>query len=129
MNKLTQEQKRVKIAEACGFQFTHQGNPTKTGYWYNPDHALCQDGVVIWDAAELPDYCGDLNAMHEAERWLATNTPLTTAYWRKVVEVVCDDADEPMNFDECTMFLAITANAEQRAEAFGRTLNLWEEGQ
>ena len=59
-----------------------------------------------------PDYCNDLNAMHEAEQQLR-------------------DFDEWMIYDKA---LAETAEgftwhatARQRAESFLRTLNLWEE--
>lgn len=134
--KLTQEEKNQRIAKACGWIVTlaTRENPVENGSfrlpnyfgdpvnaWTHPD----KDGVWI----KPPDYFHDLNAMHEAERWLANQTALTTAYWRIVVGEICNDADEPLNFDECTMFLSITATAAQRAEAFGLATKKWEAGQ
>src|ERR1700744_1769935 len=71
VQKLTPEEKRIKIAEACGYQ------------WFPSCHckdqhilALSQEhadtlilGAWIWALA--PDYLSDLNAMHMAENLLA----------------------------------------------------------
>jgi hypothetical protein len=57
------------------------------------------------------NYCGDLNAMHEAEKML---TP--TQIEDYIIEVM-QFSHEP-----------IIATARQRAEAFLRTLGKWEEG-
>lgn len=58
----------------------------------------------------LPDYLNDLNAMHEAEEVLNFDQ--------------MDDYD--VQLARITM-RRFRANARQRAEAFLRTLNLWEE--
>lgn len=60
----THEAINVKIAELSGF--VRESWPGGI-FWYNPDHPLCDEGKVIHDAEDLPNYCGDLNAMHEAE--------------------------------------------------------------
>jgi hypothetical protein len=61
-----------------------------------------------------PDYLNDLNAMHEAEMTLA-NDPKFHAYEASLDKVV------PMSQRW------IFATAAQRAEAFLKALNLWEE--
>ncbi len=87
--QLTNEQKRIKIAEACGWRYknTH-------AMWLSPSG---QPGFT-----DCPDYLNDLNAMHEAEQVL-TDEQLEE-YFTRIHK----------NF-----------SASQRAEAFGRTLNLW----
>lgn len=57
----------------------------------------------------------DLNAMHEAEEWLSTQTDLIGEYCEALGKVV-DCA--------CTWEL-IHATAEQRAEAFLRAIGKW----
>lgn len=62
-----------------------------------------------------PDYLNDLNAMHEAEK-VAIRGHRDMEY-RETLERVCNEG-----------YAAIVhATAAQRAEAFGRTLNLWTE--
>ena len=55
------------------------------------------------------NYCGDLNAMHEAENTCINTAKLKAEYCRLINR----------NFQ---------ATARQRAEAFLRTLGKWEEG-
>lgn len=63
-----------------------------------------------------PDYCTDLNAMHEAEMIF---TP-ESKYWMyyALLDEMCGSS-----------FKAIRATARQRAEAFLRVLGKWEEVQ
>ena len=60
--------------------------------------------------AHVPDYCKDLNAMHKAEKRL-NNKDL----WEKYKSTLLIWITEP-----------VCATAAQRAEAFLKTLNLWE---
>lgn len=98
---MTNEQINAAIAEACG--------------WVpGCDRGICWDqhGNAIITA---PDYCNDLNAMHEAEKVLTEHQndsiyPRNLGAWRNPTK-------------------AIYAPAAQRSEAFLRTLGLWEEAQ
>jgi hypothetical protein len=75
--------------------------PDKRGLgWLNPNGCY----------TETPNYCADLNAMNEAE-WSLTDDQL----WRMAREI--ERNDEQWYF---------RATARQRAEAFLRTLGLWE---
>lgn len=111
---LTQEQKRIRIAEACGW-----GKSPQEKLWYalgcgdfaDPMIAGFRDGHV----APLPDYFGDLNAIHEAENVL--NDTQHSNYRGELLKVCLSLAD------------ALCATAAQRAEAFGLALGLWEEGE
>jgi hypothetical protein len=74
----------------------------------------------------LPDYCTDLNAMHEAERVL--NYEQCEAFSNAVADIVCAtnrEKDYPFPWQ----FARIHATARHRAEAFLRTLGKWEEGE
>ena len=56
---MTDEQINIAIAEVCGWK-----------YEKNETHA--PDGAFWWSKKpEFPDYCNDLNAMHEAEMVLS----------------------------------------------------------
>jgi hypothetical protein len=69
-----------------------------------------------------PNYPHDLNAMHEAEKTLKPKQALD--YWNRLNKL---QGNSPTN-SLCLVFGdAVFANAEQRAEAFLRTLNLWED--
>lgn len=100
---MTDEKINATIAEACG--------------WV-PD---CDRGIC-WDqhgAAIItpPNYCGCLNAMHEAEK------ALTKAQWQEFVDHLAKGWGSVSDSwkDVCH------ATARQRAEAFLRTLGKWEE--
>ena len=68
-----------------------------------------------WDM--VPNYCTDLNAIHEAE--LATfKTGFAWGEYFAHLAIVCDLGNDP-----------ITATARQRSEAFLRTIGKWEESE
>ncbi len=66
------------------------------------------------------DPLNDLNAMHEAERTLTYNQRMH--FRGELVEMM-----RPKYKFESACLMAIHATAKQRAKAFLRTLNLWEE--
>lgn len=115
LTDLSPEQKRIAIAEACGWRDCCVATTEK--YW--------KDGDVIGQPKEeygwciLPDYLNDLNAMHEAEKVLT----------RKQVSHYGELLSESANrtYDYPASYLVATATAAQRAEAFLRTLNLWKQ--
>ena len=102
------EKINIAIAEACG--------------WTDCEHieslGLCKgkhkDVRNQYDSghSELPDYCNDLNAMHQAEKILNYGQ-----YFRYINEL-------------CTLTIAdnnsmYLATAAQRAEAFLKTIGKW----
>lgn len=106
--EMTPEQKRIAIAKACG--------------WTDCEHieslGLCK-GIHKnvrdqYDSghSELPDYLNDLNAMHKAEATMG-DPQLWMEYEDNLAKV--------MNHVGWIWH----ATAAQRAEAFGKTLNLW----
>lgn len=104
---MTDKQINAAIAEACGWteiQNTMDGcyglkSPTR-GY------------------IRIPDYCTDLNAMHEAEKIM------TKDQWEDFVDYLVNDWSTPDPWKE-----VCHTTARQRAEAFLRTLGKWEEVQ
>jgi hypothetical protein len=93
---MTDEQINAAIADACGWK------PDKRGLGWLSPHGYY---------APEPDYCNDLNAMHEAEATLTEDQ-----LWRMAREI--ERNDEQWYF---------RATARQRAETFLRTLGKWEE--
>jgi len=75
------------------------------------------DGHISID--RIPDYCNDLNAMHEAEKVLPRQL-YHVDYWQKGYG----------RFQTIVSEMTVTpfsATASQRAEAFLKTLGKWEE--
>lgn len=125
MNTMTPERMRAKIAEVCGWEVWEgvENRPSlakprdkkQRDYWIS-----CGCSVVNKPNERvtgiIPDYLNDLNAMHDAEPVLGTKQSLQ---WHRYVDwlinLCADSANTP-----------IDASADQRAEAFLRTLNLWE---
>ena len=99
MNK---EKQRIAIAEACGIV-----SKDKWGTLYKTPRGILRD---------CPDYLADLNAMHEAEK-VFEGYGMRQSYRRNLL-IACDIND---------LNEIISASAAQRAEAFLRTINKWEE--
>lgn len=109
---MIEEEINAAIAEACGW--TRVNARHRSGIAPNADYV---GGEFI------PNYCTDLNAMHEAEQHL----------WRKDWFMRYDYVDElgklqnPHNWQRMEASDMLDATARQRAEAFLRTLGKWEE--
>lgn len=98
---MTDDQINQAIAEACGIVGKDQ---------YGPLYQAPGGWVV-----DCPQFCGDLNAMHEAEKVL--NTIEQGNYWDHLKDLTDEGFDQ------------LHATARERAEAFLRTLGKWEEVQ
>lgn len=85
----------------------------------------CGTDIYIDDelSERIPDYPNDLNAMFEAEKIL---TPKETEVY---VLILLDMMQIPHAFRHLTRtyYLVMHATAEQRAEAFLKTIGKWEE--
>ena len=104
---MTNEQINIAIAEVCGYK-KHE----EFYRWLDPQTKewLC------WKS--LPDYCNDLNAMHEAEKQLT----------KKQLQTYLDFlADAPRDCVHQTWSGSVFTTARQRAEAFLRTIGKWKE--
>lgn len=93
---MTDEEINIAIAKACGWELT------PNAWWYKAGEYL----------PFVPDYCNDLNAMHEAEKVLKGG--MRSKYDAELTLICLRD----YNF-------IWESTARQRAEAFLKTLNLW----
>ena len=118
------EQQRIAIAEACGWRIESDGACT---FVYPPNEKM-GTGYRMNDIRHpkiirlLPDYINDLNAMHEAERFLDYDQ--CEQYASDLWDIIMC-AEESMENPPPSNFACIHATAAQRAEAFLKTLNLW----
>jgi hypothetical protein len=97
--KLTEKEKRIKLAEAQGL----------TGW----EEARC-----------LPDYFNDLNAVQELQDKLTNDQQFEFVYHlNDVLGLV--PLSSPASYREVVLFAFANATAAQRCEALGLALNLW----
>ena len=113
---MSPERQRVVIAQVCGW--------TK----FEPDtiQYLAQGPDGKWGL--IPNYLRDLNAMHEAEKLLTGKQFSRYAVW--LARVIAGTQNAPRASGTrvfCGQRFLLSATAAQRAEAFLRTLSLWEE--
>jgi hypothetical protein len=104
---MTDEQINIAIAETCGYKNVTIGVTEGTirvvvGYKH---HTFDE---------EIPDYCNDLNAMHEAEKIF------DHALYCRYINELCDITIKGNN----SMYMA---TAVQRAEAFLKTIDKWKD--
>lgn len=124
MNELTNEQKRIKIAEALGWKRREpflNAIGTMTQQWEKAGE-INGDGCGGHTLDELPDYFEDLNAMHEAEETLTEEQ--RNQYLKALNGPYMGGAygTGPGFYD---WWRTTHATAAQRAEAFGKTCGLW----
>jgi hypothetical protein len=104
---MTKEQINIAIAEACGW----------TGF--NPDNIPdCLQYTARSPSGKwglIPDYLNDLNAMHEAEKVLGEIYSIKSCEYDDWLQSIIEH-DQKWR-----------ATARQRAEAFLKNINKWEE--
>ncbi len=105
---MTNEQINITIAEHCGF--TDIMWPT--GFHQQMSDEKSKQAGGRW-RFQIPDYCNDLNAMHEVElKCILIDSILTDRYSHNLY----DASDLP----------SFSSTARQRAEAFLKTIGKWE---
>ena len=105
---MTNEQINIAIAEACGWEEVEP--------WLNGDRCFELAGSTCgYRLEDIPDYCNDLNAMHQAEKIF------NHAQYCRYISELCTLTSADNN----SMYLATAA---QRAEAFLKTIGKWEGG-
>ena len=109
---LTEEQKRIKLAEFEGFKIPkiYKDGTCHSDYWEWKD----------FESKTIPDYFHDLNAVSKLEE------RLTNEQKDDYVEKL-----SPTGKSRCpwSTFTILHASATQRSEAIGITLGLWKEGE
>lgn len=116
---MTDQEINIAIAEACGWE-----REVVHDELCNEDfQAWKRDGRRLLTPMGLPDYCHDLNAMHEAESVLSVSERST--FMDKLDDSVpLLDVDQNVNYSEWHL---CHSTARQRAEAFLRVKGLWRE--
>jgi hypothetical protein len=112
---MTNEQINIAIAEACGWIIIKACDGSLIGKPKNEQGPM----------DEIPDYCNDLNAMHEAEKTL--DFEQAELFEGELCDVTFKNNDGSENPLPCK-FSVCHATAHQRAEAFLKTINKWEGG-
>jgi len=115
LSRLSPDEKRVKIAQACGYTETAKSNSTYPRFY------IPNSGRAKWvDFDNLPDYLNDLNAMHEAVASLTDHQRhayaviLSGMLWLPAHQRGWDDWRDTIAVSEAT--------ASQRADAFLLTI-------
>ena len=109
---MTDEQINIAIAKACGWIIIKAGDGSLIGKLKNEQGPM--DG--------LPDYCNDLNAMHEAEATL--DFEQAELFEDELCDVTFKNNDGLENPLPCR-FSVCHATSRQRAEAFLKTIEKW----
>ena len=103
--KLTPGEQRISVAECDKWKF----QKVPGAFEFISIHPSGDTyRTPFGDIAHLPDYLGDLNVMHEAEKILYTRTDGALATFNEILEDMCTD--------ESTFVWSATA--AQRVEAF-----------
>ena len=110
---MTPEAQRTAIATACGWT-TKQCSENVYKSTNGKQTITTNEGLI----ESLPDYLTDLNTMHEAEKMLTEDQ--FYSYYHTLIKLWSLQADFKHDMHP------ICATAAQRAEAFLRTLNLWD---
>ena len=96
----------LAIAEACGWTDISQYTQAVDGwYGHEPENGL---------HSQVPNYCNDLNAMHEAEKQMRNGD------WTRYCQYLAEYGGGTVRF------VSVHATAQSRAEAFLKTLGKWE---
>ena len=111
---MSPEAQRIAIAEACG-----EINPRFTESGACIASTAIADGIE-WGTHGVSNYLNDRNAMHEAvHKWLES---AQSQYIRaEMEEMLAHQIRKILKFQHATFI----ATAAQLAEAYLRTLNLW----
>lgn len=125
MNK---EKQRIAIAEACGMIGPFDDRWIKE-YEKEGGDAYGFTGFENGELVFVRDYLNDLNAMHQAEKALTDEQFFS--YGEHLDKITLPEDKMQMCYVACPevgMYRElICATAAQRAEAFLKTLNLWED--
>ena len=109
---MTQEQQRIAIATACGWKGISEQFLVGYAPWHKVPYSerinTCPiNELEYFPLDNIPNYPSDLNAMHEAEKTLS-------------------DKHGDDEWSRYTDSITVCATAAERAEAFLKTLELWQ---
>ena len=125
---MSPDKQRLAIAESCGWQA-----PFQIG-WLRDFGPEAEDVCAFCgtdpsgDRSPVPDFCADLNAMHEAEKVLEGHPKRDDFghYLARIVLAFGLNEDGVAIINAWSLRRILHAPAAQRAEAFLRTIGKWE---
>ena len=109
------EQKRIAIAEACGWTNVRETAFGLLGCHPKADLSVLSDEYLC--ARPLPDHLHDLNACREFEEVLNSPKYMQFHAFNNYAAMLCEMCKHEYN--------AIAATAPQRCEAFLKTIGKW----
>jgi hypothetical protein len=124
-NNMSPEAQRIAIAGACGWIEVRAevdwlpGELTGIFTWPHPTKT--DETKYYISRKPVPNYLYDLNAMHRAEK------KLTLVQWDEYLGILYSLVQDPHICSLTHAMAYVCATAAQRAEAFLRTLGLWDE--
>lgn len=110
---MTDQEINCAVAEACGWE---KCNPCEKNGYYDQWRLPSNDGCI--HTTQLPDFCHDLNAMHEAEEHLKDTE--IAEYMVAIGFSICENG-------WIGWWDQLHATSRQRSEAFLRVKGLWKE--
>ena len=121
---MTHDEQRIAIAKACGWT-----DIRRQRLWAG-DQDLWGTKLIGGEKHRnrLPDYLNDLNAMHKAMQVLV-DKGLMWQFANQIIGIICSAKGlslQTLEQQDYLIFLA-SSTAELEAEAFLRTLGLWQE--
>jgi hypothetical protein len=130
--KLTQEIKRIRIAEACGWTFhpLTDRDPSLPGYEeFKATALMCwvRPGGDSWQHEQPPDFFHDINAINAAARALndkqfhTFTLRLCDLSWERYPRQTYENHADYIN----RLRVSFAGTAEEQSEAYGRSLSLW----
>ena len=116
---MTKEQINQTIAGACGWTVIGHSDGLLMGC--RPGNSTIRNPI--------PNYHGDLNACAEMEKTLAIDLEYQYAVQLAIMTIGQEFSDDGFSPNGWGYYAVLHATAPQRAEAFCRTLGLWEDGE
>lgn len=127
---MTTIEQRIAIAEWMGWKFVKMPHGEHGYYYFKPNAERiemakignCPGATPLY---EIPEFCEDLNAMHEAENKLTTSQ--CRDYFRALKSIIVGDKNVEPNKSYLESMLtsselSIICPSQQRSEALCRTL-------
>jgi hypothetical protein len=116
---MTNEEINKIIAEYCGWKYEFNGNHEDPEWYWIPPNNPDGNGTP-------PDYCNDLNEMHDAEKYILDFSRFGR-FGDELAKVVLGHTGTPedITLSYWALQRVTHANGRQRAEAFVKTIGKW----
>jgi hypothetical protein len=122
---MTPDQQQRAIEKVCGWIIANPENDRADYRHWTPPNCVAKPNHMYGDRP--PNYIGDLNACHEMEKVLSGEQKEQFIFWLNHLHPSADiHYSEKKRELRLDVFDLVHTTAPQRAEAFLRTLGLWQ---